>query len=214
MKILTILYILLQINTFNYGNYSSANSNNRYSGSNVPVEQTYRGIGYTTNYSNGQFNSGVYKSSMTTLGYQNRAFAGTYNPAESSSGGERTGGGPRRITVYDGNGNTAETPGDVGDPEGIYQYDESTGKWYYSPDNGKTWYEWRRASGIWELFVGLFGGGWGSDWRTVNNPPSENSNHWASDPNDPFLTPIGDAIIPLLILLHLYIGYDVFKKNS
>ena len=27
-------------------------------------------------------------------------------------------------------------------------------------------------------------------------------------------TPIGDAIIPFLILLHLYIGYDIFKKKS
>lgn len=36
----------------------------------------YRRIGYTTNYYNGQFNSGVYKS----LEYHNRFFNGTYNP--------------------------------------------------------------------------------------------------------------------------------------
>ena len=52
MKILTILLILLQINTFGYGNYSSPYSNRYNSYSSVSVEQTNRKIGYTTNYGN------------------------------------------------------------------------------------------------------------------------------------------------------------------
>ena len=40
MKILTILLILLQVNTFGYGNYNIYNS--------ISAEQTNRGIEYTT----------------------------------------------------------------------------------------------------------------------------------------------------------------------
>lgn len=72
MKILTILLILLQINTFGYLNYRSLYSNHYNSYNCVPIEQTYQGIGYTTNYSNGQFNSTYY--------YQS-----TYTPKASSS---------------------------------------------------------------------------------------------------------------------------------
>lgn len=75
MKILTILLILLQINTFGYGNYSSPYSNRYNSYSSVPIEQTNRKIGYTTNYGN-------------TFGYttQQTYYRGTYTPAASSSG--------------------------------------------------------------------------------------------------------------------------------
>ena len=72
MKILTILLILLQINKFGYLNYRSLYSNHYNSYNCVPIEQTYQGIGYTTNYSNGQFNSTYY--------YQS-----TYTPKASSS---------------------------------------------------------------------------------------------------------------------------------
>lgn len=74
MKILTILLILLQINTFGYGNYSSPYSNRYNSYSSVSVEQTNRKIGYTTNYGN-------------TFGYTTQqTYSGTYNPVSSSSG--------------------------------------------------------------------------------------------------------------------------------
>ena len=150
MKILlTILYILLQINTFNHGNYSSANSNNRYSGGNVPVEQTYRGIGYTTNYSNGQFNSGVYKSSMTSLEYQNRSFTGIYNPAESSSGGSRQSVQPRKVKGYDENGDEIDTGNNrKGNPDDMwndtYEYYWDGSNWWRKDSNGN-YYIWINA---------------------------------------------------------------------
>lgn len=182
MKILTILYILLQINTFNYGNYSSSNSNNRYSGGNVPVEQAYRGIGYSTNYANGQFNSTQY-------------YQGGYTPAESSSGG-RTGK-PRRVVIKHGNDSIDTGRQDDWNPNWKYYHGSVLGigygeRWYYK--DGDDMYYWNGNE--WEHT-----GRW--DWvHTHENATAHSS------------VPIGDAIIPLLILLHLYIGYDVFKKNS
>lgn len=211
MKILTILYILLQINTFNHGNYSSANSNNHYSGGNVPVEQTYRGIGYSTNYANGQFNSGVYKSSMATLEYQNRTFTGTYNPSEteSSSGGSRPGGQPRKVKGYTADGEETgsassgpETGTGIGRGESFwedgyeYYYNKKENRWYRKDAAGNV-SEWDNILGWhWTLFYG----------HTI---PDGSTQGYQYPP-----TPIGDAIIPFLILLHLYIGYDVFKKKS
>ena len=180
---------------------------NTYSNSNSIVGYSTSNIGYTTNVGR-----------STNFGYQaNRyhyttiqdIYRGTYHPNNTVSPGASR---PRRITVYDGNGNSRETPGGNNDPEGVYQYDESTGIWYYSPDNGVTWYEYRSASGFWERFIGLFGGGWGNDWRSVNHEPTENTGKWASDPDDPFLDPVGDFTIELLVLLIL--GYAYYRKRK
>ena len=48
MKILTILLILLQINTFDYGNYNYSYSNHYNSYNSISAEQTNQGIEYTT----------------------------------------------------------------------------------------------------------------------------------------------------------------------
>lgn len=60
-----LLLIILTIYTSIYGNNISTNSNYNNGYNSLFPEQTRR-IGYTTNYSNGQFNSGVYKSSTTS----------------------------------------------------------------------------------------------------------------------------------------------------
>ena len=196
-----------------YGSGYNDCSNYYNRSNNIPTQQEYRRIGYTTNYSNGNFNSSVYQTNSnfgyTTLHRNNyttvHTYSGTYQPGNTSRPG---GSGPRRITVYDGNDNSRETPGGDRDPEGVYQYDETTGIWYYSPDEGQTWYEYRRASGFWEMFIGLFGGGWGNDWRSVSHEPTENTEKWASDPDDPFLTPVGEFPIGLLLMLmFIYILY-------
>lgn len=187
-------------------------------------------IGYTTNYgySGFQSTSSTLHATMpnytgssrisgmsvrhTNYGNKSNLYSGTYIPGSTSVPGASR---PRRITVYDGNGNSMETPGGASDPEGIYMYDESTGKWYYSPDNGGTWYEWREkqwGDGWLSYIIGGIFGGNGTTWRTVKTDPSENSSHWASDPDDPFLDPIGDYPIELLVLLIL--GYVYYRKRK
>jgi len=185
-------------------NSVNINSNVMYSGSN---------IGYTTNIG---YNNIVYSSPRQIY---NNYYLGTYNPRSiSASSASKL----RRITVYNGNGDTAETPGGNDDPEGIYRYNEVTDKWYYSPDNGITWYEWRKAEGFWERFTGLissiFGiGGTGNDWRPYRGTDEnlENSSKWASDPEDPFITPVGEFPIGLLlILMFSYLFYKINNKRT
>ena len=94
MKLLTILLILLQISTFDYGNYNNSYSNHYNSYNGVPAEQTYRGIGYTTSYSNGQFNSTQY--------YQ--SYQGVYVSVSDNSSKRPVQ--PRRVGGYDKNGCT------------------------------------------------------------------------------------------------------------
>ena len=48
MKILIVLLILLQINTFDYGNYNYSYSNHYNSYNSISAEQTNQGIEYTT----------------------------------------------------------------------------------------------------------------------------------------------------------------------
>ena len=192
-----------------------------------------RRIGYTTNYGYSGFQSTSSTLHVTMPNYTNYTGSSRisgmsvrytnyvnksspYIPGSTSvPGASRS----RRITVYNGNGETAETPGGNDDPEGIYRYDEVTNKWYYSPDNGITWYEWRKAEGFWERFTGLIssifgGGGTGNDWRPYRGTDEnlENSSKWASDPDDPFLEPIGDYPIELLVLLIL--GYVYYRKRK
>ena len=185
MKILlTILYILLQINTFNYGNYSSANSNNRYSSGNVPVEQTYRGIGYTTNYGN-------------TFGYTTQqTYSGTYNPASNGNSGIR------RAPGHDASGNHYDTPFDF---ESGWEYYNYNGNWYRYGDRGWDWFlHWGMGYQKWN----------GSGWSNISGSWENFWNDVGSNGTQVQPTPIGDVIVPLLILLHLYIGYDIFKKES
>ena len=193
MKLLTILLILLQINIFSYGNYNNSYSNHYNSYNSVSVEQTNRRIGYTTNYSNGQFNSTQY-------------YRSTYTPTASNSGGRPRQ--PRKVKGYDDNGNEINTDGqgNPSDPsKGMwgdgyeYYYESSTGYWYRTKDGGKTWQKWSS----WLDWGGLF---W--DWRG-GRPHGGNVTHY----NEQNPVPIGDAIVPLLTILLLYIGYDILVKS-
>lgn len=186
MNLLTILLILLQISTFDYGNYNSSCSDHYSSYNSIPVEQTYRGIGYTTNYSNGQFNSGVYKSSMTTLGYQNRTFTSSYNPAASSSGGSRQGGGLRKSPQRPFSGETFE---DFIDWLRI----QTDSDWPSYVDDD-----------YWDWFL--------ENYPEYEEYVEQWFNNYPDAPNNPFNTPIDDTIVSLLTALLLYVGYDILVR--
>jgi hypothetical protein len=201
-------------------------------GSSRAAETEYRRIGYTTNYANGQFNSSYYKTNSSSFngrlarpsavgdvycvrtiggyGYYN----GTYTPTSGTSGRP---GGPRRITVYNGNGETGQTPGGNSDSSDWLYMQDSDGNWYCSKDGGNTWFKWEDKN---------YGSGWNFDlvsylwdltfgntqaWSTTPTTPPENSSHWAHDPEDPFLEPIDSPIIPFSILA---IGYVIYKKKE
>ena len=113
--------------------------------------------------------------------------------------------GMRKITVYDSDGNPRETPGgDNDNPDWLYRYDETTGKWYCSTDGGQTWYEWREKQWgdgwLSYIFGSLFGGN-GETWREYrgNEPGGP-----PGDPMDPFMEPIGNELV-LLIFLFLWV---------
>lgn len=206
MKTLINILILLIFNVnlvFGYQMYST-------------TQQNHSRIGYTTNYSNGNFTPSTYQN--RTMQYQSTYRIGytTGNTYGSTNTGGSYRPGMRKITVHNGQGGTEEAPGNL---EGWYKYDEVTRTWYYSPDEGAHWYEWREASGWREVLSGLigviFGGsGLGNDWRTINNPPGEGSGKWATDPNDPFLEPIGDGTIPLSLLMLAYLSYNRYRKKQ
>ena len=163
-----LLLIILAIYTSVYGNNSIPYSNSHNIYSSIPVEQTYRGIGYSTNYSNGQFNSTHY-------------YQGYYTPKESSSGRRTVK--PRRVVIKHGNDSI-----DTGrQDDWKYYHGVLLGGWYY--DDGDKFWKWN-------------GSDWVETWGTVE---------WFSKPADASpSTPVGDAIVPLLILLLLYMFYDLF----
>lgn len=182
-----LLLIILAIYTSVYGNNSIPYSNSHNIYSSIPVEQTYRGIGYSTNYSNGQFNSKVYKSSMTTLEYQNRVFTGTYNPGSTSTTTGRPG--PMK---------SAERPYSGGTFEDFIDWlrMNTDPNWpsYVDPD-------------YWDWFLENYGDEYGEyveQWFDIH-PDAQ---------NNLFKTPIGDTIVPLLILLLLYMFYDLFIRHT
>lgn len=205
MKKLFILHVLLCFWLWNY-----AQSYEDYS----KVSK----IGYSTNYSNGKFNSGVYKSSMTTLEYQNRAFTGTYNPSSSSSGGSRQSG-PRKVAGYTGSGEYVDDGKGYGDSDSTYFWGwTSSGTYYYYDGN---WYlyedgEWCiwKYGNSYRRWGRTYYENWGWYYSTTNpdyyNPfsPSQDPGDYEMKPN---LTPIGDAIVPLFLLLILYLA--IKKKN-
>lgn len=175
-SILCLFICLLSVLCYGYGQvYKTTNSNDPRANSR---------IGYTTNYGYG------FRQNPTPV---------SYNPIAASQ--------PRRITVYNGSGGTAETPGGNSDSsDWLYMYDEATGIWYCSKDGGKTWFEYRSTNGLGEWIVALLTGQpTGATWRSVDTPPSEGATHFAPDPDDPFLQPVGDVpIISLIIFLCIY----------
>lgn len=195
MKKILILNILLVISNIIYGNmYStSAYIHDRHSAYNtaaqMPMNSSYRTprIGYST------------------VGYGRTGYyGGTYNPGNGENSNGRPGGGIRKITVYNGQGETAETPGKNNDnPDWLYKQDND-GTWWCSQDGGLTWKKWDSLWG-WGLI--------GFAWRENRGDPSENATKWHNDPNDPYLQPIGEPIIPTTLLLLSYIGYKTLKRK-
>lgn len=184
MKILTILLILLQINTFGYGNYSSHYSNRYNSYNCLPVEQTNRKIGYTTNYGN-------------TFGYTTQqTYRGTYTPAASSSGGRH--GSPRKSPTVpdydeeDGWGNWSSIFGILNKDAWRYYVTERADMFWSQVD-------WSNPAnynneGLKKL--------WYSD-HEGQTPPWE-----------PYMTPIGDPDFYLITaLLFSYFIYNYMKKR-
>ena len=154
----------------------------------------YRRIGYTTNYSNGQFNSAQY--------YQD-----TYTPTSIGSIGKH--GQPRRVKGYDDNGNEINTDGqgNPSDPsKGMwkdgyeYYYEPSTGYWYRTKDGGETWQKWSS----WLDWGGLF---W--DWRG-GRPHGGNVTHY----NEQNPVPIGDNYIWFMVCIVSIYSLIKSKRNK
>ena len=167
-----------------------------------PTQSTYRGFGYGSQR--------AYQSPMTFqvdgtyYSQPNQYYGTTYDYGNGSTG--RPGGvGPKRISVHNCEGGTENTPGGNSDSEDwLYQYDEATGEWWCSKDGGVTWQKW---DSLWGW--GLIGFG----WRPGRGDPSDNATHYHSDPNNPWVTPVGDVPIPLFItFLGAYYVYQKRKK--
>ena len=219
MKIF-LLYILLIVNPQYNGMYQSSSVKPKEINSGYGVSADYR-IGYSTNYGHG-----FQKPSTTTYSPSYHSFTtsrykpmSTYNPATGSGSGKS---GPRRITVYNGDGETGQTPGGNSDRSNWLYMQDDEGNWYCSKDGGITWYMWAEkeyGSGIGGWIARLIDeiAGNTEAWSTTPTTPPENSSHWASDPDDPFLTPVGEipvGLVLFLIILYITKNYERTKVQS
>lgn len=153
----------------------------------------YNKIGYTTNVCRHNYSYGY----VTTSKYS------TTTPYSPSSSNGRPG--PRRIRVYDGDGNEQDTPGRTDGIDWLYEYDESTDTWWCSQDGGLTWKKWDSLWG-WGLL--------GFDWREGRGDPTESATHFHHDPNDPWLTPIGDNYIWFMVCIVSIYSLVKSKRNK
>lgn len=209
-----LLLIILAIYTSTYGNNSGTSSNYNNGYNSLFPEQTRR-VGYTTTYSNGQFNSEVYKSSMTTLEYQNRAFTGTYNPVGSSSGSRL--GGPRRVAGYTGDGEYVDDGKGYGDSDSTYFWNWlSSGAYYYYNgnwylyDDGE-WCIWKYGSSYkWHGRTYYEDWGW---YYSTTNPDYYNPFSPSQDPSDYEMKPNPLPLGPPGILFLLILIYAIYKKK-
>lgn len=181
------------------------NQNRAYNNNYAPQQiSTYR-IGYTT--------IGYGKQTMQSMStyrpyHVNNYYGSTYSPNRP---------GPRKITVYNGEGDTADTPGGNNDSSDWLYMQDGEGNWYCSKDGGITWYRWEEKdySGTWGWLSYLLDLATGNTeaWSTTPTTPPEDSGHWASDPDDPFLTPIDNKGM-LLFLSILALVYGIIRKRT
>lgn len=211
--ILTTFILLFSITINGQGIYCTSNSQYK----------IYRGR-VTSAYNNSTYNS-VNKNSnvmysgsnigYSTVNFGYRTISSSYNTVNVYQPGT-TKPSPRRITVYNGNGETEQTPGGNKDSSSWLYMQDNEGNWYCSKDNGNTWLKWQEkdySGAFWwiEYAIDVIAGNT-ETWSTSPTTPPENSSHWTSDPDDPFLTPVGEFPIGLLLLLML--GYLFYKINN
>ena len=200
-KILLIVLLCLNIQ-LTYGiDYSTCG--NRYGGYNsVPTEQTYRRIGYTTQYGGGFSNakSTYYypsnswhntRQNFSKPFYDNYHYntiypGNTYDNYQSNHNSR--GSGPRRVIIRS-DGDSIDTGSqDDYDPDWKYYHGVLLGGWYY--DDGDKFWRWN-------------GSDWVETWGTVE---------WFSKPADASpSTPIGDGLVPLSLLC---LGYVLYRRRS
>lgn len=186
-----LLLIILTIYTNVYGNNNSSYSNNHHSYSSVPVEQTYRGIGYSTNYSNGQFNSSQY-------------FTGNYQPSSSTINN------CDNYSMYglDNSYNSSPIKAPPGERILYSGYVTVDGATVYWEITGTDIFG---IGGNYKIYVDgvLVDSGW--MWNSeVQRRAKEEAQKVAEE--KAHSVPIDDATVPLLSLLLLYVGYDVLIR--
>ena len=216
-----LLFLLITITTTCYGyqtNYMYSTSMYRqgqtyqtpYNNMSMDINKT-RPIGYTTNYCGGInkpfTRQQTYRSVNTMMMHSTGS---SFSPARYSTPQ------PRRITVYNGSGESSNTPGGNSDSSDWLYMQDSEGNWYCSKDGGITWYKWEEKDYGWNIFAYISDllSGNTEAWSTTPTDPPENSSHWAPDPDDPFLTPIGDYLYVMLMFATIYILLFKKRKNS
>lgn len=173
--------------------------------SNMPTYQPQTKIGYTTNYSNGQFTPSAYQNLNTST------YSGTYNPYsnwDANNEGSGRPGQPRRVKGYTDDG---EEHDDGGSPysdwaplfgtshfegqSGVYYWDDETNSWWRY--DGSKWHKWMSTLDYYHWSIFEYGG------------PSNPEQGYNKDKP----TPIGDTTTPLLILMFAYLSCQQIKKR-
>lgn len=187
---MNFLTIILLIYTTTYGNYNSTycNSNNRYNG--VSTQQTSR-IGYTTNYGNsfGSSTSAYISSSknMRSTVYSNVVFISTsrvvYTPTSSTYG-------PRKSKERPYSGNWIEDLADW---------------WRMNTDSDWPSYV---DDDYWEDFLAEYPE-YEDDAREWFE---EHGQKFPPDPPEPYLTPVGE--VPLGLMLFVSAGWILYRSKK
>lgn len=178
-----------------YGNTFNTSVNNTYRSTSVYISPG-RGLTYGQNIQQETYRTPRIGYS-TYRGQEHYGGVG-YTPTSNGSGKP----GIRKIRVYDGDGNAEDTPGGNSDNENWLYQQDADGTWWCSQDGGSTWKKWDSLWG-WGLI--------GFSWREGRGDPTYNATHYHHDPNNPWVTPIGD---PPYICLLLAIGFYIFKQRK
>ena len=182
-KLFIILILNLYVTNILFGyEYHNSNYHNRYNSIYEQSIKEYRPIGYSTNYSNGQFNSTQY-------------YTGTFNPTRNSNSYPNHGK-PRKVVIKHGNDSIDTGLQDDWNPKWKYYHGSVLGigfdeRWYYK--DGDDMYFWNGNN--WE-----HAGRW--DWVHTHEHATAQQT-----------VPIGDSIIPIIILSLLYLFLKIKTKT-